>query len=229
MAFQYGREIQIPGVARNLEFLMTSGRAYSSSTIGGNTRKYHGLLVDNGRLLLAGLDEMVNGTRFSSHQYLGAPDAAELRHLQAFSAYPPSWIYMIDGITLQKTIIFDGSLQVVYDISGDADLWIRPLITDRSVHEVLRDPHPDCIHERNGFRWRDLLVEGDLPYEPHPDTYRNLWYQREHERGYESEEDLYSPGIFQGHVRDSTVTFRCSGNNHFLPDSPRGTISPDLP
>ena len=45
MAFQYGRELQEPVAARRLEFLMTGGHGYSSSTVGGNTRKYHGLLV----------------------------------------------------------------------------------------------------------------------------------------------------------------------------------------
>jgi glycogen debranching enzyme len=214
--FQYGREIQKPGVARNLEFLMTSGHAYSSSTVSGNTRKYHGLFVHNGRLLLAGLDEMVNGIRISTQQYDRASNDAGLRYLHAFSVYPPSWIYMIDDIIIKKTITFDGNLLVVYDVAGDADLWVRPLITDRSLHEVLRVPHPDCIHERDGVRWGDLLFEGDLSYEPHPDTYRNVWYQREHERGYESVEDLHSPGVFQGRVRDSTVTFRCTRNTHFL-------------
>lgn len=221
MVFQYGREIQIPAVAGNLEFLMTSGRAYSSSTIRGNTRKYHGLLVDNGRLLLAGLDEKVNGIRISSQPYQDAPNSAGLRYLHAFSAYPPSWIYMIDDITIKKTITFDRTLQLVYDVSGDADLWIRPLITDRSVHEVLREPHPDYIHERNGFRWRDFVFEGDLSYESRPDTYRNLWYQQEYERGYEPVEDLHSPGIFHGHVKDSAVTFRCTGSEPFGEDAPR--------
>ena len=221
MVFQYGREVQIPEVAGSLEFLMTSGHAYASSTVRGNTRKYHGLFVDNGRLLLAGLDERVNGIRFSSQHYLGAPNDAGLRYLHAFSVYPPTWIYMIGDVTIKKTITFDGSLQVVYEIAGDADLWIRPLITDRSVHEVLRDPHPACIHERNGVQWRDLLFEGDLSYEPHPDIYRDLWYQQEHERGYEPVEDLHSPGIFQGSVRDSTVKFRCTGNKSFFKDAPR--------
>jgi len=214
MVFQYGREIQIPGVARNLEFLMTSGHAYSSSTVSGNTRKYHGLFVHNGRLLLAGLDEMVNGIRFSTQQYERASDDAGLRYLHAFSLYPPSWIYMIDDIIIKKTLTFDGNLLVVYDVAGDADLWIRPLITDRSVHEVLRVPNTDYTNERDGFRWGDLFFGGDLPYVSRPDTYRSVWYQREHERGYESVEDLHSPGVFQGRVRDSTVTFRCTRNAH---------------
>ena len=151
MVFQFGREVQTPDVARNLELLMTSGNAYSSFTVGGNTRKYHGLFVRNGRLLLAGLDEMVDGIRFSSQHYAGSSNTHGLRYLHAFSAYPPLWIYMIDDIIVKKTITFDGDLSVTYDISGDADLWIRPLITDRSVHEVLKDPRPGYRHERDGI------------------------------------------------------------------------------
>jgi len=212
MVFRFGQEVQTPDRARNLELLMTSADAYSSFTVGGNTRKYHGLFVRNGRLLLAGLDEMVNGTRFSSQHYAGSSNTSALRYLQAFSAYPPSWIYMIDDIIIQKTITFNGNLLVTYDISGDADLWIRPLITDRSVHEVLKDPRPVYRHERDGFRWGDLYLETDLSYEPNPETYRDVWYQQEYERGYEAVEDLHSPGVFQGRVQDSTVIFRCTGD-----------------
>jgi glycogen debranching enzyme len=221
MVFQFGREVQIPDVARNLELLMTSGNAYSSFTVSGNTRKYHGLFVRNGRLLLAGFDEMVNGIRFSSQSYAGSSNTLGHRYLHAFSAYPPSWIYMIDDIIIKKTITFGGNLSVIYDITGDADLWIRPLITDRSVHEVLRDPHPVTVMERDGLRWGDLYLEGDLPYEPHPDTYWNVWYQREYERGYEAVEDLHSPGVFQGHVQDSTVIFRCIGDTPAVQITPR--------
>jgi glycogen debranching enzyme len=211
MVFQFGREVQIPDVARNLELLMTAANAYSSFTVSGNTRKYHGLFVRNGHLLLAGFDEMVNGIRFSSQSYVGESNTPGLRYLHAFSAYPPSWVYMIDDIIIKKTIKFDGDLSVIYDITGDAVLWIRPLITDRSVHEVLNDPHPVYQHERDGVQWGDLYLKGNLLYEPHPDTYWNVWYQREHERGYDAVEDFHSPGVFQGRVQDSTVIFRCTG------------------
>ena len=214
MVFQYGREIQVPDTARMLEFLMTSDHAYSSSTICGNTRKYHGLFVQDGRLLLAGLDDTVNGVRISTQQYESASDDRGLRYLYGFSVYPPSGVYWIDDVIVTKTIIFDGELSIIYDISGTADLQVRPLITDRLVNEVLRDPHPDYTNKQNGFRWRNLSFEGILPYEPRPETYWNVWYEREHERGYEPVEDLYSPGVFQGRVQDSAITFRCKGNSH---------------
>jgi len=227
--FQYGREVQIPGTARSLEFLLASYHAYASSTAGGNTRKYHGLFVRDGRLLLAGLDERVNGIQLSTQQYQGAENDGGLRYLAAFSAYPPSWVYWIDDIIVKKTITFDGSLSVTYDVTGEADLWVRPLITDRPVHEVIRDPAPDCKNEPDGFRWGDLFFHGDLPYEASPVTYRNLWYQREFERGYEPVEDLYSPGVFQGQVRNSAVLFRCTGAARDPPDPPRARSPQAIP
>ena len=56
-------------------------------------------------------------------------------------------------------------------------------------------PHPVTVTERDGVRWGDLYLEGGLPYEPQPDTYWHVWYQREYERGYEAVEDLHSPGL----------------------------------
>ena len=227
--FQYGREVRHPGTARALEFLLASYHAYASSAVGGNTRKYHGLFVRDARVLLAGLDERVNGVQLSAQQYEGVSNDGGLRFLAEFSAYPPSWGYWIDDIVIKKTITFDGSLSVTYDISGDADLWVRPLITDRPVHAVIRNPVPDCTQEPGGFRWAGLFFSGDLPYEADPVTYRNVWYQREYERGYEPVEDLFSPGVFQGRVRDATVLFRCTRDARDPPGLPRPQSPQSLP
>ena len=189
------RSPELPG-ALNFSWYRTT--LYASSTVGGNTRKYHGLFVRDGRLLLAGLDERVNGIQLSSQQYQGVANDGGLRYLAAFSAYPPSWVYWIDGIIVKKTITFDGSLSVTYDITGDADLWIRPLITDRPVHGVMRDPAPGCTNEPDGFRWGEIFFHGDLPYEASPVTYRNLWYQREYERGYGTGGGSLFTGCFPG-------------------------------
>ena len=227
--FQYGREVRVPGTARQLEFLMASSHAYASSSVGGNTRKYHGLFVRDARVLLAGLDERVNGVPLSAQQYEGAPGEGGLRYLAGFCAYPPSWQYWIDDSVVQKTIAFDGSLSVTYAVSGDADLWVRPLITDRPVHSVMKNPVPDCTREPGGFRWAGLFFGGNLPYGADPVTYRNVWYQREYERGYEPVEDLFSPGVFQGRVRDATVLFRCTGDACDPPGPPRPRSPQSLP
>lgn len=210
MPFRYGREIQAPGTARALEFLIPAYHAYCSSTIGGNTRKYHGLVVRDGYLLLAGIDEKVNGVRISAQQYRDAENGTGLNHLLAFSAYPPEWIYSVGNALIRKTITFDGDLTLRYEIVGDAELWLRPLVTGRTVDRVLRDPAPPLVHEPDGFRWSGLFFQGELTYGADPVTYRDVWYQQEQERGYEAVEDLFSPGVFQGRVTDRIVTFRCT-------------------
>ena len=95
----------------------------------------------------------------------GHPMMTGLRDLQGFSVYPPLWVYWIDDVIVTKTITFDGSLSIGYDISGTADLWVRPLITDL-VHEVLRDPRPVRTDERDGFRWGDLFLKGPSRMSP---------------------------------------------------------------
>ena len=221
MAFRYGREVQAPGAARAREFLIPAYHAYCSSTIGGNTRKYHGLVVRDGHLLLAGIDEKVNGIQISTQQYRDAGNETGLTQLLAFSAYPPEWIYTVGNALIRKTITFDGDLTVRYGITGEAGLWVRPLVTSRTVNRVLRDPAPAIVHEPDGFRWNGLFFQGDLPYRADPVTYRDVWYQREQERGYEAAEDLFSPGVFQGRVTDSIVTFRCSGATGHTWEHPR--------
>ncbi|WAC04568.1 MAG: glycogen debranching enzyme N-terminal domain-containing protein [Methanoregula sp.] len=228
MAFKYGREIQKPAAARRLEFLMAADHAYCSSSVGGNTRKYHGLFVDHGRLQLAGLDEIVNGVRISAQQYQDGSDDAGLLNLHAFSAYPPRWTYMVGDVTVQKTVSFDGNLSITYDIIGNAELRVRPLITDRSVNEVVRIPCPPSVSEPNGVRWGELFFESDLPFDPDPVTYWNVWYEQEHERGYEPVEDLYSPGFFSGPLRNGKVTFQCTRNGHDPVEKNR-ILSPQSP
>ena len=107
MVFQWAREIQVSGTARSLEFLMTADHAYCSSSAGANTRRYHGLFVRDGRVLLAGLDERLNGIQISTQQYEGADNIAGLGYLVSFSVYPPIWVYWIDGSMLKKTVFFN--------------------------------------------------------------------------------------------------------------------------
>ncbi len=73
MTLWYGRELQAGDAARRLEYLMAGEHAYCSASVGGNTRKYHGLLVHRDRVYLAALDEQVNGLRISAQQYPGIP------------------------------------------------------------------------------------------------------------------------------------------------------------
>ncbi len=142
---------------------MTADHAYCSSSAGANTRRYHGLFVRDGRVLLAGLDERLNGIQISTQQYQGADNIPGLGYLVSFSVYPPIWVYWIDGSMLKKTVFFNSQgLSIVYKNSGNADLWVRPLITDRPTDDLARDPVVACRPEADGFRWNHLVFSGDL-------------------------------------------------------------------
>ena len=208
MTLQYGRELRAGAAARSVEYLMAGEHTYCSASAGGNTRKYHGLLVHRGRVYLAALDEQVNGVRISEQQYQGATGNEELAHLYSFSLYPPCWTFMVGDVLVRKSLSFNQGITITYAVTGEASLTIRPLITDRSVDQVVRNPVPDVEADAGGIRWSEVKLEGDLPFTQDPVTYWNVWYEREQERGYDPVEDLFSPGYFTGTVRDGSVSLR---------------------
>ncbi len=228
MTFCYGRELQSPDRARSTEFLLTGSHVYCSSSVGGNTRKYHGLLVHRNRVYLAGLDEIVNGVRISPQQYTGTGEDPALRHIDAFSLYPPQWIITVGNVLIKKTILFNHCVSITYEIRGDADILIRPLITDRPVDTVLRDPKPEFAPGPTSLAWSDTRLESSLPFTEDPATYWNLLYERERDRGYEPVEDLFSPGYFSGRVQNSQISFCCARSNHAVTPVPfiKGPCSP---
>ena len=209
MTIRYGREMLAPRAGRGLEYLMAGDQSYCSSSVYGNTRKYHGLLVHRGTVYLSALDEQVNGVWVSGLQYEGTPHDSGPGNCFSFSLYPPSWVFWIDDVIVKKTITFNGGPTITYDITGEADIFIRPLIANRSVNQVIRNPHVEFEHDGNCVRWCGSVLDGDFPFTPAPETYWNVWYERERERGYEPVEDLISPGFFSRHVSNGQVSLRC--------------------
>src|SRR3954467_14760318 len=124
----------------------------SSTIIGLNTRRYHGLLVAAmkppvGRLvMLSKLEEtlLIDGQSFdlSANRYPGAIYPQGFRYLKQFRLDPfPIFTYEVEGIEIEKTVfMIDGenSTVVQYELkrySGQAptnfSLEIRPLIAFR--------------------------------------------------------------------------------------------------
>jgi glycogen debranching enzyme len=229
MALWYGRELQREEAARGLEYLMVGEHAYCSASVGGNTRKFHGLLIHRGRVYLSALDEQVNGVRISAQQYLGASEDEGLSHLFAFSLYPPTWTCMVGDVLVQKTVTFSQGVTITYAVTGKASLTIRPLITERSVDRVMRAPHPVFEADSGGVRWSEVELEGDLPFTQDPVTYWNIWYEREQERGYDPVEDLFSPGYFAGTVQNGSVSLRCFLSNRVPEKTTTTLLSPASP
>jgi glycogen debranching enzyme len=205
----FGSSLHDYRLASRKEFILTAGDAYCSSSLAGNTRKYHGLLVAARRVCLSCLEEHVNGERISVARYAGALQDGGLRYLNGFDLYPPRYYYFVDGVSVTKTIEFDGRLSVRYDVRGEAELSIRPLIVDRGYHETARRPWMEASASASGFKAGKLSMWSGLQFAlqfvEDPKIYYDAWYERDDERGYDHVEDLFSPGYFHGKVKDGSV------------------------
>jgi predicted glycogen debranching enzyme len=147
--------------AASKEWLETDGLGgYASSTIvGANTRRYHGLFVPaqrppSGRtVLLSKLEETVTrydlGHDLSCNQYPGAIHPQGYRYLSAFRLEPfPTFTYEIGSrgatLRLEKQVILCRGLQAsltryrVLSSPGPVGLTVRPLLACRDYHSLMR-------------------------------------------------------------------------------------------
>ncbi len=151
------------GAALTREWLETNGLGgFASSTIVGlNTRRYHGLLVAAtkppvGRLvLLSKLEEtlFVDGQPFdlSANRYSGAVHPQGFRYLKQFRLDPfPVFTYEVEGLEIEKTVFMvqaENSTVVHYELKNNnrrespKNLWleIRPLIAFRDYHSTTHE------------------------------------------------------------------------------------------
>ncbi len=207
-----------PARAKRLEWLVASGNgAYSSSTIiGMNSRKYHGLLVApltgaaNRHVMLSKLEETVaiGGAQFplSTNSYPGViyPTGYRLQTGFSFSDHPV-FSYSLNGARLEKSVRMihgKSAVAVSYRLhSGqEAKLSVRPLLAPRPIHSDQGNADAPFQHDRFGFgikspaQMRVCCSSGG--FSPSPQKYFNLSYEVEKERGYSSTETLFSPGEF---------------------------------
>jgi predicted glycogen debranching enzyme len=142
------------------EWIVTNGLGgfASSTVVGANTRRYHGLLIAairppiDRRLFLAKLDEeiMIEGTRqiykLGSNKYTGAIHPEGHQHLIEFRMDVfPSYIYKIEGILIEKRILMphgENTTIIAYHvIRSDRAFSLKaiPLINARDYHHIMRE------------------------------------------------------------------------------------------
>ncbi|HZS47183.1 MAG TPA: amylo-alpha-1,6-glucosidase [Blastocatellia bacterium] len=214
--------------ATSLEWLETNGRGgYASSTVcGGNTRRYHGLLVSSLNppvdryVLLSRLEEalIINGSRhdLSTNQFRLVVHPEGYKWLLSFNSQPhPTWTYKIGDLILERTLfmVYDQDTSVVsyrlLAVPDDArvQLEVRPLFAYRHFHSLQ--------HENADFSATAQADSGVLRVQPlgslpkmalhhnasefiqQPDWYRKFEYIEEMRRGLDAYEDLYSYGYLR--------------------------------
>ncbi|HEX9262245.1 MAG TPA: glycogen debranching enzyme N-terminal domain-containing protein, partial [Candidatus Bathyarchaeia archaeon] len=154
--------------ALHKEWLLTNGLGgYASSTILGlNTRKYHGLLVaaleppGNRTVCLAKLDEdAIIGERIYPFNVNEFPDKIYPQgHLfqKSFSLAPfPTYNYEAETFRVSKTLFMPqgkNAAAVFYRIQGaraPSTLRIYPLLTCRHIHSVIENHNLEINQQSN--------------------------------------------------------------------------------
>ncbi len=207
------------------EWLLTNqiGGFASSTVLGVNTRRYHGLLLAATKppqerfSLWSGVEESVvygEKTAFlSAHQYKDAVYPQGFQHLMYVELDPhPRFVYQFGGMVWEKEIqMLPGRnrTEITYRYLsgpyGEAELQVSPLITCRHYHHTARAAH---LHFLQKVSADGVVVKayGDVPelrlaisqgnYHKAEAWYYDFLYPAEAARGLDCVEDLYRPGRF---------------------------------
>ncbi|MBN7813246.1 glycogen debranching enzyme family protein [Algoriphagus sp. H41] len=201
--------------------------AYTSTTIiGCNTRKYHGLLVapqpqidSQNHVLLSTVHETViqHGASFNLgiSKFPGNYSPRGHKYLEDFDSEPiPKLTYRVGGVVLQKELILDTNRDRVMirytllEAHSKTKIRIQPFLAFRGYHNLIKaNDQIDREFEKipNGARFRlypqydplFLQLSKKCEFVSIPDWYYNIEYIQERERGYEYQEDLFAPGYFE--------------------------------
>lgn len=214
-----------------------SGAFYNTTIIGCNTRKYHGLLVvpqpqldNNNHVLLSQLDETIIANKeefhLGVHEYKDGTVAPRgHKYLREFTAEPiPKLKYRVGSSILTKEYIFEEKeprILIRYTLEEAMQpitLRLMPFLAFRNVHMLTHENYTanrKYTAIKNGAAWQMyenydtlcLQISKATEYTHCPMWYKDEFYIREFERGYDAVEDLYVPGFFEVAMRqgDSIV------------------------
>ena len=226
----------------NKEWLITNGiGGYSSSTIiGANTRKYHGLLIApltppaRRFLILSKLDESIEieGQKYNFYTNLCESYISQgYQYQDSFEKeYLPTFKYKIQDVEITKTICMEyekNTVGIYYKIKNgekDAKLILAPIVNFRDFHTVNNEDHFEVRQFVNNAKVK-LILNGNSQtpiymnlsegnYIIHEnDLFRNMFYIEEQKRGFYPEENHCVPGIYEVEIKageQKNISFVCS-------------------
>ncbi|MBN1942694.1 MAG: glycogen debranching enzyme family protein [Phycisphaerae bacterium] len=209
----------------SMEWLRTNRLgAYSSSTVVGcNTRRYHGLLVAAthppvGRVvaLTTVMEQLVIRGRtydLATNEFIDTFSPSGYSSITEFHDGPDAcFVHAVGGTTLRKRVVLSDEANAVavhYELEGPAEeLILRPFAALRDFHalrsaaaghEMLfaaRDENGVEVHDRLSGYPGLFLRAGGATFQADPQWWYRLLYRADLARGQEAFEDLYSPGVF---------------------------------
>lgn len=223
-----------------------SGSYASSTIIGCNTRKYHGLLVtpidsiDGGRhVLLSGLDETViqhdQEFNLGIHKYPSEYYPKGHKYARWFEM-DPVWklVYRVGGVVLHKDILLDDKsarVMIRYTLQeahSQTILRIKPFLAFRGIHSLSKSnmwinnkitPVPNGFYIQLYSEYPKLFIQMSKQAEfiAAPDWYYQIEYLKEEKRGYDFREDLFVPGFFELPIKKDESVILSAGLEEMAP------------
>ncbi|PIN83485.1 hypothetical protein COV61_02950, partial [Candidatus Micrarchaeota archaeon CG11_big_fil_rev_8_21_14_0_20_47_5] len=231
----FGREELSLEKGKTNDWVLPNGiGGYASSTaIGMNTRKYHGLLIGadenlNRTLYLSKIEEtlIIDGKEFplSLNQYPdGVVHPEGHTYLERFDFSDiAKYVYNVNEVLVEKTILIvrgENTVVVNYKVlnagGSEVKLLLRPLINIRDFHSNTKEEQEYAARKiGNGFfigAPKPLFVISDIcQYTEEPSTIYNMVYERELQRQTGELDNHFSPGYFIANPQKGEVNIIAS-------------------
>jgi predicted glycogen debranching enzyme len=207
------------------EWLLTNGTGgFASSTIiGANTRRYHGLLIASfnppvqRHLILSKIDESISieGREYNLYSFI-TPDyiMRGYHYLQRFALDPlPRYIFSVEDVFIEKKIALvqrENIVVIVYKVlNGISDIRLKLalLVNYRDYHQNSSRNHMAftqkpfensvVINPYNLELDINIYCDGGRFVKEDDCWFYNMYYPVEAERGLHAVEDHYIPGYFE--------------------------------
>ena len=233
----------------NKEWIITNGiGGFSSSTIiGANTRKYHGLLMApltppaRRFLILSKLDESI---QIENHIYNLYTNLCQnyishgYQYQEEFQKeYVPVFKYKIGEVEISKTIGMEyghNTVGIYYKIKSPkakAKLILAPVVNFRDFHQM-NTGHIFQVQQQINKTKVKLVIDGNSQtpvymnlsegeYKEHTqDMFYNMFYIEEEKRGFYPEENHVVPGVYEVEIlagQEKEISFVCSLEENIEP------------
>ncbi len=227
----------------NLEYSLTreilrtnrSGSYTSTTIVGCNTRKYHGLLIcpvdelgGERFVLLSTLDVTVvnkdssfnTGIRKYKGEYFNPKGHKYIEDFNIDNI--PSRVFRVGGVILkQERLLVHYEEQfllrfTIMEASEPLKLQVRPFLAFRNIHQLTRsnmvaNTKVETIEKGirsklyEGFPYMNMQFSKEVEFVHVPDWYLDVEYPEEQKRGYDFSEDLFAPGFFEFEAKEGEV------------------------
>ena len=224
------------------EWLITNGiGGFASSTVlGANTRKYHGLLIApltppaRRVLILSKLDESIEIRNKKYDLYTNICQSYishGYKYQEEFKRdYVPIFKYKVGNVEITKIIAMEhgyNTVGVYYHIKNNgtkAKLTLAPVVNFRDFHQMNTEHQFSFRQEVNKTKVK-MVIDGNSytpvymhlsegTYQEHQnDTFNNMFYIEEEKRGFYPEENHLVPGVYEVEIpakQEKEISFVCS-------------------